>query len=207
MHCSRSLSGRSAVILGMLLAFGMAAVRPAYGDLPAFERIRVLETPRTIPDAELVDQHGQPFRLSALEGRVAFVLFGFTHCRNVCPTAMAKLRELSKAGTLPADEVAYVLISVDGERDTPQAIKAFLAKYSTEFIGLTAEPARVKPIARGFSASFFPTGTGAGGADYDVGHSPQIFIVDPAGRLRAESYGASIEAMTGIARALLDEAG
>ena len=42
---------------------------------------------------------------------------------------------------------------------------------------------------------------------YSVAHSPQVFVVDPAGRLRAELYGASNEAVAGITRALLEEAG
>lgn len=199
---------RAVAWLYMLAMLAMlASAAPAAAELPQLERIRVLEAPKPIDDAELTDQHGQPFRLGMLGGRVAFVLFGFTHCPDVCPTAMLRMRELSAAGTLAADEVAYVLISVDGERDTPAVMREFLEKYSTDFVGLTAEPGRIKPIARAFSASFFHTGSTGQGEGYNVAHSPQIFVLDPAGRLRAEVYGASVEAMTALARALLTEAG
>jgi protein SCO1/2 len=175
-------------------------------QLPVLDRIRVLEAPRPIDDAELIDQDGQAFRLSALRGKVAFVLFGFTNCPDVCPLAMEWLRQLHDSEALPDERVAYVMVSVDGERDTPPALRAFLAKYSTDFIGLTAEPSRVKPIARQFAATFFKGSHVGHGDDYNVTHSPQIFVLDTAGRLRAEIYGASVQSMTDLGRALLVEA-
>ncbi len=198
-------SARSAGLLA-LAAAALSFIAPrAQPELPAFERVRVLESPRPIADAELTDQEGRAFPLTRLRGRVAFVLFGFTNCPDVCPVTMERLRQLHDSHGLRADEAVYVLISVDGERDTPAAMKTFLADYSPDFVGLTAEPRRVEPIAKSFSAAFFKGHAGHGG-HYDVAHSPQIFVVDPNGQLRAECYGASLEAMTGIARALLDEA-
>ena len=38
-----------------------------------------------------------------------------------------------------------------------------------------------------------------------MSHSPQVFVIDPAGKLRAELYTASIDAMGGIAATLLSE--
>jgi protein SCO1/2 len=198
------MSNRLASI-AMLALIGSALALPASAEIPSFERVRVLPAPQPISDAELTDQFGDTVRLSSLQGRVTFVLFGFTNCPDACPTAMARLRELYDARTLKDRDVAYVMISVDGQRDTPAAMKEFLAKYSPAFIGLTAEPAHVKPIATQFSAAFFKGHAGHDGR-YDVAHSPQIFVLDTEGRLRAEMFSASIEAMTGVANALLDEA-
>jgi protein SCO1/2 len=97
------------------------------------------------------------------------------------------------------------MISIDGERDTPAAMKAFLAKYSSDFIGLTAAPNLVKPVATQFSATFFKGGHKGHGDGYDVGHSPQIFVLDQGGHLRAEVYNASIETMAQLTQALLTE--
>ena len=38
-----------------------------------------------------------------------------------------------------------------------------------------------------------------------MSHSPQVFVVDTNGALRAEFYDASIDAMVGVTNALLDE--
>jgi cytochrome oxidase Cu insertion factor (SCO1/SenC/PrrC family) len=180
-------------------AFAVAA----HAEVPRLDRVRVIETPRAIGDAAFTDEEGRAARLRELRGRVAFVLFGFTNCADVCPLAMERLGELRDSGKLNSADVAYVMISVDGERDTPAVMKEFLARYPEEFIGLTAPPNRVNPVAEQFSAAFFKGAHTAHG--YDVAHSPQIFVIDAAGNLRAELFGASIESMEAVALALLAE--
>lgn len=189
-----------------LVGLAVAWLAPVSADLPTYDRVRVLPEPRMIADAELTDQNGRPFRLSSLRGRVAFVFFGWTNCPDVCPLAMERFQQIYEAGVLDNEKVAFVMVSVDGERDTPSTMKTFLARYSSEFIGLTAPPAQVQPIADGFAAAFFKGHVEHNGS-YSITHSPQVFVLDLAGRLRAELYGASNEAVAGISRALLDEAG
>lgn len=204
MDRSPSLS-QALLIASAVACLAVAHPLPTNAEVPSYDRVRVLETPKPISDAALTDQEGRSFKLAYLQDRVAFVLFGFTNCPDACPTSMERLRELHDSGRLAGANVAYVLISVDGERDTPAAMKAFLAKYSSEFIGLTAEPSRVTPIAAQFSAAFFKGSRNPHNGHYDVAHSPQIFVLDPAGRVRAEVFGASLEAMAGVADALLRE--
>ena len=187
----------SAVAAALLTTTGQA-------DVPRLDRVRVVETPRAIADAALINEEAQPIRLQQLRGKVAFVLFGFTNCADVCPLAMERLAQLHDSGSLSSADVSYVMISVDGERDTPAAMKAFLSRYPEEFVGLTAAPNRVTPIAEQFSAAFFKGAHSAHG-EYDVAHSPQILVLDAAGNLRAELFGASIESMTAVALALLGE--
>jgi len=194
----RSLSIRPALLVASAFACLAVAQRPLNAAVPSYDRVHVLETPTPISDAALIDQDGASFKLSDLQGKVAFVLFGFTNCPDVCPLSMQRLRELHESGRLADDNVAYVMISVDGERDTPAAMKVFLAKYSSEFIGLTAEPHRITPIADQFSAMFFKGSSHPHDGSYAVSHSPQIFVLDPV-------YSASVEAMAGVAVALLRE--
>jgi len=197
---------RALLIVSALACFTVAQhALPASADVPSYERVRVLETPKPIADFTLTDQNGASFKLTDLKGKVAFMLFGFTNCPDACPLSMERLRELQHSGSLADENVAYVMISVDGERDTPAAMKAFVAKYSSDFIGLTADPSRVAPIAAQFSAMFFKGARNPHDGHYDVAHSPQIFVLDPAGRVRAEVYSASLEAMAGVATALLNE--
>ena len=173
----------------------------AVDEIPSFDRVRILAKPRLIADAELTDQIGKPFKISDLRGRVAFVFFGFTHCPDICPLAMNNFRQLERSGLVDNEQIAFVLISVDGERDTPEVLSKFLATYSSDFIGLTGDPSDVKPIAKQFSVAFFK---GNESPDkYQVSHSPQAFVLDQSGQLRAELYSASTEAMAGVANALI----
>jgi protein SCO1/2 len=193
------------VLLG-LLVLQAQLIATANTPLPSYERVRLFQTARTISDPELTDQDGRPFQLSQLHGQVALVFFGFTNCPDICPVTMAKFQQLQRSGNVDPEKVAFVFISVDTERDTPAVVKAYLDKFSPRFIGLTGDSDKIKTIAKDFSASFFKDNPSGSSGDYSVAHSPQAFVLDPAGRLRAEFYSPSVEAMAGIALALLSEA-
>ncbi len=178
---------------------GEAASKP----LPTFDRVMSLPTPRTVADPSMTDQTGAPRRLRDFAGQPVLVFFGFTHCPDVCPTTIQKLALLKSTRARELDGVRVVLVSVDGERDTPAAMKEFLARFSPEFVGLTAPSAQVRELAADFSAQFFkdPPRDGA----YGVQHSTRVYALDKQGRLRAEMYDASADAIVGIARALMAE--
>lgn len=174
--------------------------------LPKHERVLEIQPPREIQDFELTDQNGDLFRISQLRGDVVLVFFGFTNCPDVCPTTMARFKMLMETGGVDTSRVSVVLISVDGERDTPPAMKDYLQRYSSEFIGLTGEPSKVTGIAKSFRASFFKGAVNQDDGDYSIGHSPQSFVIDSTGRLRAELHSPGIDAMAGIVNALIVEA-
>jgi protein SCO1/2 len=175
-------------------------------DLPSYERVRVLQAGEPLKEVALLDTSGAEYSLSDMRGTVAFVFFGFTNCADVCPAAMQRFRQLQQSGKLASDRVAFVLISVDGERDTPAVMKDYLAGFSADFVGLTGDPKAVKRLAKQFRAPFYKDNGAGSKAGYSVAHSPQSFIIDTEGALRAEFYNASFDAMAGIANALLDAA-
>jgi cytochrome oxidase Cu insertion factor (SCO1/SenC/PrrC family) len=83
-------------------------------------------------------------------------------------------------------------------------MQEFLLGFSTEFIGLSGDKRLLKTVSRNFSASFFK-GTRDNNDNYSVSHSPQVFVLDQQGQLRAELYDAPVDTMTTVVRALLDE--
>ena len=190
-----------AAVLALASAIAAAGERAA---LPALERVYVNPEPAQIADFTLTDQAGKPRKFSSLRGQPALVFFGFTHCPDVCPTALGRLKLLhdSRDGALKSARV--VLISVDGERDTPARLKEYLAPLSLDFIGLTGDPKLASKIAAQFAAVFFKEPPGKDGS-YNVMHSTQVFAVDRSGRLRASFADASIEDMATITALLLDE--
>jgi protein SCO1/2 len=174
--------------------------------LPALERVYVNPAPVPIANFTLTDQNGKPREFSSLRGKPALLFFGFTHCPNVCPDTLARLKALHLAREGALKSARVVLISVDGERDTPATLKAYLAPVSPDFIGLTGDPKTTAKIAAGFAAVFFKEPPGKDG-NYNVMHSSQVFVVDKAGRLRASFVNASIEDMATITSLLIQEPG
>jgi protein SCO1/2 len=194
---------RAAAALALAATLAGAAEPAA---LPALERTWVNPSPSPIADFKLTDQTGKPRRFSSLRGQPALVFFGFTHCPNVCPTTLGRLRMLheSKGGALKAARI--VLVSVDGDRDTPERLASYLGPLSADFVGLTGDPKETSRIAAQFATVFFKEPAGKDGS-YNVMHSTQVYAVDKAGRLRASFNDASIEDMAAITALLLAEPG
>jgi protein SCO1/2 len=208
--------GRRAVLLRSALAIlataitppAMAAVpppEPAPVNTLADDRVRLAPEPRRIAKFELTDQASRPFTSDDLLGNTTLVFFGFTNCRNVCPATIPRLRQVARALEDEPTPFRNVLISVDGERDTPEAMARYLAPYSPGFIGLTGTPEVVRNLATDFSAVFFKGMPIDAKGGYDVEHTPQVYLVDRKGRLRATFYSASIEAMVDTSRRVMRE--
>lgn len=86
-------------------------------------------------DTEVIDQNGKKLRFytDVLKDRVVLISFIFTNCEGACPLVAQKLKQ-ARALMVPAikDEVLYVTLSVDPERDTPQAMKQFAEKQGLD---------------------------------------------------------------------------
>ena len=86
-------------------------------------------------DTEVIDQNGNKLRFytDVLKDRVVLISFIFTNCECACPLVAQKLKQ-ARAAMVPAvkDEVWYVTLSVDPERDTPQAMKQFADKQGLD---------------------------------------------------------------------------
>jgi len=193
-----------AATLSLLAIHASAAIDPT--GLPALPRIYLSQDPAPIADFTLTDQDGKALAFSSLQGEPVLVFFGFTHCPSVCPTTLARLKSLHAARDGALKSVRVVLISVDGDRDTPERLKSYLDALSPDFIGLTGDPKAISKIAARFAAVFFKEPANKDGS-YNVMHSTQVFAVDKAGRLRATFVDASIEDMATITDLLLKEPG
>ena len=70
-------------------------------------------------------------------GRPTFVYFGYTHCPDECPTAMADVAAaLRKVDPALRAKVRVVFVTTDPKRDTAPVLRRWLDQFSTDFIGL-----------------------------------------------------------------------
>jgi len=188
-------------------ALGADAAGQAIAASPPNNEVVIAKAPQELGEFELTDQDAHPFTFSRLRGQTSLVFFGFTHCPDVCPTTLLslKLSDESRDRALPRPTV--VMISVDGDRDTPAAMKSYLASFSPDFIGLTGDPRAVRDIAARFSAVFFKGLPMDRSGRYLVEHTSQIYLVDGAGRLRATFNNASVKTIIDVTKAVLAEKG
>jgi len=199
----------SACLIAMLMTLAAATVNIAtplaVGQAAASsDRVVIAQPPKAINDFELVDQEGHPFKFSQLRNQPALVFFGFTHCPDVCPATLARLRALTDTRDHELRNVQVVMISVDGDRDSPATMKAYLAQISPRFMGLTGDPRKVREIAAQFPAVFFKGLPDKPGGAYGVEHTSQVCLIDRQGRLRASFYDAPVEAMEQVLRSVAE---
>jgi protein SCO1/2 len=97
----------------------------------------------------LTGADGKPFNSAqALKGKPYVLFFGFTHCPDVCPNTLARLAQLRQklnAGERPFE---IVFVTVDPERDTPQAVGSYAQLFNTPIIGLTGTREQIDQVAK-----------------------------------------------------------
>lgn len=132
---------------------------------------------------QLVNQDGQAVDETLLTGKWSLVFFGFTYCPDYCPTTLTSLEATKRALGDRAAEVQIVFISIDPERDTPEALKAYLSSdgFPQGVIGLTGTPAQVKAAADAYRAVYQKVGEGE---SYTMNHSLTVYLMGPDGRFR-----------------------
>jgi protein SCO1 len=131
----------------------------------------------------LVDQNGKAVTEADLIGKWSLVYFGYTHCPDACPTALNDIAiALDELGP-KREAVRPVFITVDPERDTAEALKAYVTSFDAPILALTGSAEQIAQAAKSYRV-YYAKHPEAGG-DYSMDHSSVIYVMDPQGRFTA----------------------
>jgi len=130
---------------------------------------------------DLTDHNGKPRHLQDFRGKAVVVFFGFTHCPDVCPTTLAELSQVVKQLGPDGDRVQVLLVTVDPERDTREALAKYVTAFDPRFLGMYGDLEATRRVAKDFKIYFEKRKTGS---TYSIDHSAQSYVIDPRGRLR-----------------------
>ena len=146
-----------------------------------------LPTIGAAPDFALTSQDGAEVTLTALRGKVVAVTFIYTWCPDVCPMLTDKMARVQDGlGPDFGSKVAFVSITVDPERDTPDVLKEYAEAFHANLAGwsfLTGDPAAVREVARRYGVAV------AKAADGQVDHTLLTTLVDRQGVMRVQYLG------------------
>ncbi len=175
---SRLIVLAGAFTLGLAVCVGLVLLMTGrFSDAPAFQGATVGGPFR------LVDESGQPFTDQNLRGKPFLVFFGFTHCPDVCPTALFEVSEIMRGLGPDAKRTAALFVSVDPERDTPMALKDYLSSFDSNIRGLTGDPAAVAAAAKAYRVYYKKVPLEGG--DYTMDHTALVYLMDKQGRFVA----------------------
>src|SRR6201994_2877430 len=138
---------RTARPLVIVAAFSISLVVGLVLMLWAMGGLRSVVAPAAIGGPfQLTDQSGQTVTEKNLQGHPTLILFGFTHCPDVCPTELFQISEVLRAMGKDADRVNAYFVSVDPERDTQAQMKDYLSSFDPHLKGLTGDPEAVAKV-------------------------------------------------------------
>ena len=194
------------IVAALAMAAGIWAARAVLEHNSVQDELDATRFPqaREIASFSLIDHNKAVFDNSVLKDRWSFIFFGYTHCPDVCPTTLSVLNSVAqKLGDLDED-IRFVFLSVDPERDTPEQLAQFVSYFNADFIGVTGTPEGIEQITRQLGVLHIRAQPEEGASGYLVDHSASIFLFDPDGRYHAVfSPPLSADAIAGDFRKML----
>jgi len=175
------------IVAALAMAAGIWAARAVLEHNSVQDELDATRFPeaREIASFSLIDHNNAVFDNSVLKDRWSFIFFGYTHCPDVCPTTLSVLNSVAqKLGDLDED-IRFVFLSVDPERDTPEQLAQFVSYFNGDFIGVTGTPEGIEQITRQLGVLHIRAQPEEGASGYLVDHSASVFLFDPDGRYHA----------------------
>jgi protein SCO1 len=102
----------------------------------------------------LVDPAGQTVTDAEVLAKPSLVYFGYTFCPDVCPFDMARNVEAVDILDDRGLDVTPVFISIDPERDTPEALGDYAANMHPKLIALTGSEDQVKVASQAYKTFY-----------------------------------------------------
>ncbi len=131
----------------------------------------------------LVDHTGRTVTEADFRGRMTLVYFGYTYCPDVCPTSLSTIAEAFDILGNEADAITPILVTVDPERDTREALADYVAAFHPRLIGLTGSVEQVTAAAHAYRVFFSKVQEKDGEPDdYLVDHSAYTYLMDTDGK-------------------------
>jgi protein SCO1 len=138
-RCELAMKRRLMPMLAMLLALANAQAEPKYPSASVYNL-----------EAKLTNQDSAAHGLDVYRGKPVLVTMFYASCPMACPLIIDTLREVER--NVPAEarkELRVLMISIDPEKDTPQALHELAQKrrIDSRWTLARTDPATVRKIA------------------------------------------------------------
>lgn len=128
----------------------------------------------------LIDQSGKPAGPERFKGRFSLVVFGYTACPDVCPTALTHVVSVMEQLGPRASYVQPVFVTFDPARDTPEVLGEYVSHFDKRTLALTGSPAAIKSVQEGYGVLSIPGPKDADGT-YFISHTAAKYLIGPDG--------------------------
>ena len=179
------MTGQTLLVLLALLAVPASLAAHEAGGT------RALPVIGPAPPLTLTSQDGAPVALADFRGKVVALTFIYTGCPDICPLLVQKMVQVQdELGAAFGARVAFVSITLDPERDTPEVLKDYAQFWGAKLDGwafLTGSPEAVRDVTHRYGVFF------AKKEDGSVDHTQLTTLVDADGQMRVQYLGARFD--------------
>jgi protein SCO1/2 len=131
----------------------------------------------------LTDMDGHAVTDATYRGRWMLVYFGYAYCPDICPTELQTISTVLDQLGPEAVKIAPLFITIDPQRDTPQALAQYVKLFDSRLIGLTGTPEQTAQAAKAYRV-YAARVTSKGLNGYLIDHTSFVYLMDPDGKLR-----------------------
>lgn len=166
----------------MLLLIGgiAAAVVIGLSSLIAVETGSARDMRRIGGPFAMTEMTGRPVTDADLRGRPTALFFGFTRCPATCPVTLQVLTNVLGRMGSDADRLAVVFVTVDPDRDTPEALRDYLGSFDPHIRGFRGTQAQLAAMAEAYKVQY--RRVPLDGGDYTMDHTAAVILIDARGR-------------------------
>lgn len=169
-----------ALVVTALLA--AALYRVGFADAAPEFHGTAYDPPQPAADFTLTEHTGEPLRLSDLRGKPVLLFFGYTHCPDVCPLTLDRLRHALDAAGAGPEDARVLLVTVDPERDTPEVLARYVSRFGPAVSGLVGPHDTLAELQRAYGVHAEPAADASGHAS--MMHTSAVFGIDSEGQIR-----------------------
>jgi len=180
------------ILIAILIAFFLFSVSCS-DDLP-------LDKDLTKKSYELINQNGEQVNFPEdILGNITVMGFIYTHCPDICPmTTHNMYLTQKKLNEIGFENVKFVALSFDPERDSPEVLTKFAEIRELDFKSwtlLTGNKLIIDDLMRRFDVKAIKTDETVddeGKPEYSMMHTDRISLIDQKGWLRKNYKGSTL---------------
>lgn len=136
-----------------------------------------LVPPKPARDFVLHDGDGRATHLVDRRFAITMIFFGYTHCPDACPLALASLgRAYRTLAPAARARTRIVFVTVDPARDSSAVVRAYARNFDPHVVALTGSADELAPVWSAYDVR-------VDAKTREIGHGDAISAVDANGRI------------------------
>ena len=165
-------------ILGAILVLGLGVSAASAQEPGAAETGKIgSDYVLSAPLFTLIDADGKTVRASDFPGKWLLVYFGYTHCADLCPTALSQMTSALEQLGDAASYFQPIFVSIDPERDRGVALRQYTQSFDPRLLGLTGTTDEIEQLADTVGVSY--SKVLEPGDDYVIDHAATLTLIAP----------------------------